>query len=63
MLGGDAMQPYRGRSSTNFRVHRLAFVVVVNSSGFKPERQHEKVVCGRNILVNEERNDAVDLRR
>ena len=63
VLSGDTMQPYRGRSAANFRVNRLAFVVVVNSSGFKPERPHEKVVCGRNILVNEERNDAVDLRR
>jgi len=62
VLGGDAMQPYRGRSSANFRVHRLVFVVVVNSSRFKPERPHEKVVCGGDILINEERNNAVDLR-
>ena len=62
VLGGDTMQPYRGRSGANFRVHRLAFVVVVNSSGFKPERPHEKVVRCRDILINEERNNAVDLR-
>src|SRR2546428_9002062 len=62
VLGGDAMQPYRGRSSANFRVHRLAFVVVVNSSGFKPERLHEKVVCGGGIPINEARNNAVALR-
>jgi len=35
------------------------FAVDTCSGGESP---HEKVVCGRNILVNEERNNAVDLR-
>jgi hypothetical protein len=61
MLGRNTMQPDRGNARENFRVHRPALIVAVDTAGFKPERSYEKVVCCFEIFVNEERNNTANL--
>ena len=60
MLGCDAVQPDRGVAQADLGVDGLSLGALVDSARAEAERADEEVVSGGDVLIDEQRDEAID---